>query len=72
MKKLIALILICTLLVGCTSQINSEVSDTIPTENVTQSILSEEVPTFTGLDDTSLLNYIEDEVYENLVEKLNS
>ena len=72
MKKLIALILICTLLVGCTSKINSEVSDTIPTENVTQSILSEEVPTFTGLDDTSLLNYIEDEVYENLVEKLNS
>lgn len=72
MKRIIALILICTLLVGCSSQITSEVSDISPTENVTERILSEEIPAFTGLDDASLLTYLEDKVYEDLVEKLNS
>lgn len=72
MKRIIALILICTLLVGCSSQITSEVSDISPTENVTERVLSEEIPAFTGLDDASLLTYLEDKVYEDLVEKLNS
>lgn len=63
LKKLIALILICSLLVGCApipTIDNNEVTDT------------DIIPNFTSLRDPDLLQYVEDTMYSNLIAKFNS
>lgn len=77
MKRLIALILVCALLAGCTPQVNN--SSTDPTTSMTEvqqtieyTFTEEDMPEFTGLDDTALLTYLEDTVYTNLVTELDN
>lgn len=77
MKRLIALILVCALLAGCTPQVNN--SSTDPTTSMTEvqqtieyTFTEEDMPEFTGLDDTALLTYLENTVYTNLVTELDN
>ena len=77
MKRLIALILVCALLAGCTPQVNN--SSTDPTTSMTEvqqtieyTFTEEDMPEFAGLDDTTLLTYLEDTVYTNLVTELDN
>lgn len=77
MKRLIVLILVCALLAGCTPQVNN--SSTDPTTSMTEvqqtieyTFTEEDMPEFTGLDDTALLTYLEDTVYTNLVTELDN
>ena len=77
MKRLIALILVCALLAGCTPQVNN--SSTDPTTSMTEvqqtieyTFTEEDMPEFTGLYDTALLTYLEDTVYTNLVTELDN
>lgn len=77
MKRLIALILVCALLAGCTQQVNN--SSTDPTTSMTEvqqtaeyTFTEEDMPEFAGLDDTTLLTYLEDTVYTNLVTELDN
>lgn len=77
MKKLIALILVCTLLVGCTPQANNGSTDSTISKAETQQAVEytfteENMPEFTGLDDAALLTYLEDTVYTNLVTELDN
>lgn len=70
MKKFIILVLaISLLLTGCTQSHNA------PTETISQEPELEFkhiVPEFDSLDDSSLLRYIDDNLYNELVEELNS
>ncbi|MGN0180577.1 MAG: HNH/ENDO VII family nuclease [Monoglobaceae bacterium] len=78
MKRLIALILVCTLLTGCVPQRNSDSSQdisSIPASTQPEtpySFAEEETPEFSGLDDATLLPYLEDRVYLELVTTLNN
>lgn len=77
MKRLIALILVCTLLVGCTPQANDGSTDSTTSKTETQQVVEytfteENMPEFTGLDDAALLTYLEDTVYTNLVTELDN
>lgn len=77
MKRLIALILVCALLAGCTPQVNnsgteSNTSMTETQQTVEYSFTEEGMPEFTGLDDTALLTYMEDSIYTNLVTELDN
>ena len=77
MKRLIALILVCALLAGCTKQVNNRRHE--PTTSMTEvqqtaeyTFTEEDMPEFAGLDDTTLLTYLEDTVYTNLVTELDN
>lgn len=78
MKRLIALILVCTLLTGCTPQTNSDgiqEETTAPATSQPESSYSfteEEPPEFSDLNDVNLLPYLEDSIYSELVTALNS
>lgn len=78
MKRLIALILVCTLLTGCTPQTNSDgiqEETTAPATSQPESAYSfteEEPPEFSDLNDVNLLPYLEDSIYSELVTALNS
>lgn len=78
MKRLIALILVCALLTGCTPQTNSDgiqEETTAPATSQPESSYSfteEEPPEFSDLADVNLLPYLEDSIYSELVTALNS
>lgn len=78
MKRLIALILACALLTGCTPQTNSDgiqEETTAPATSQPESSYSfteEEPPEFSDLADVNLLPYLEDSIYSELVTALNS
>ena len=78
MKRLIALILVCALLTGCTPQTNSDgiqEETTAPATSQPESAYSfteEEPPEFSDLADVNLLPYLEDSIYSELVTALNS
>ena len=74
MKRLIALILVCALLAGCTPQVsdNSNTDATINTTQPHQYVIQETVPEIANLDDVNLLPYVEDQVYTNLVHELDN
>ena len=78
MKRLIALILVCALLTGCTPQTNSDgiqEETTAPATSQPKSSYSfteEEPPEFSDLNDVNLLPYLEDSIYSELVTALNS
>lgn len=78
MKRLIALILVCALLTGCTPQTNSDgiqEETTAPATSQSKSSYSfteEEPPEFSDLNDVNLLPYLEDSIYSELVTALNS
>lgn len=77
MKRLIALILVCALLAGCTPQVNnggteSNTSTTETQQTIEYTFTEEGMPAFTGLDDTALLTYMEDSIYTNLVTELDN
>jgi hypothetical protein len=67
MKRLIALILVCLMLTGCTPKINNNKTS----NTTTPSQYIESTPNFTSLDDINLLTYLEDEIYSELVSNLN-
>ena len=75
MKRLIVLILVCALLVGCTPQVDNDgaepTTSTTETQQTVEYIFTEEgMPEFTGLDDSALLTYMEDSIYTNLITAL--
>ncbi len=78
MKRLIALVLACALLTGCTPQTNSDGIQeemTAPATSQPESSYSfteEEPPEFSDLADVNLLPYLEDSIYSELVTALNS
>ena len=77
MKRLIALILVCALLVGCTPQVDNDgaepTTSTTETQQTVEYIFTEEgMPEFTGLDDSALLTYMEDSIYTNLITELDN
>lgn len=78
MKRLIALILVCALLTGCTPQTNSDgvqEETTAPATSQPESSYSfteEEPPELSDLNDVNLLPYLEDSIYSELVTALNS
>lgn len=77
MKRLIALILVCAMLVGCTPQVDNSgaepTTSTIETQQTVEYTFTEEgMPEFTGLDDSALLTYMEDSIYTNLVTELDN
>ena len=76
MKRLIALILICALLAGCTPQVTNTPSDAdISTDelpNVEYTMVPDKMPEFTGLEDAALLTYMEDSIYTELVATLDN
>lgn len=60
MKKILSLILICALMLGCAPL---------------QGFAAEEeadIPSFQGLDDPTLLRYVEDDIYDELIDSLDS
>lgn len=74
MKRLIALILVCALLAGCTPQASKDgtISTTDTQQSVETTFTEVAMPEFTGLDDTTLLTYMEDSIYTNLVTELDN
>lgn len=74
MKRLIALILVCALLAGCTPQATTSTPTTEPTETqqIQQTFDEDTTIQFTGLDDAALLTYMEDTVYNNLIAELDN
>ena len=76
MKRLIALILICALLAGCTPQVTNTPSDadisTDEPQNVEYTMVPDKMPEFTGLEDAALLTYMEDSIYTELVATLDN
>jgi len=75
MKKLIALILVFSLLTSCTLQVNNSKlasSNTQTQQQVQYAFTEESIPQFTGLDDPALLIYMEDAIYGDLVAALDS
>ena len=77
MKRLIALILVCAMLVGCTPQVDNSgaepTTSTIATQQTVEYTFTEEgMPEFTGLDDSALLTYMEDSIYTNLVTEMDN
>ena len=79
MRRLIAIILACAMLAGCAPQVSEDIGNTVPTIQNTQpqqeiqyTFPEEDMPEFTGLDDTALLAYMEDAVYTELVTTLDN
>lgn len=75
MKKIIAVILVCAILAGCAPKMGTSTPTDIPTETQQQTeyIFDEDTTIqFTGLDDTTLLTYMEDSVYNGLVAELDN
>ena len=66
MKRLISIILVCSILVGCSNTIATNTDS-----NIKNNIITETVE-FNNLSDPLLLNYIEETVYTDLIYKLNS
>lgn len=64
MKRLIALLLVCTMLTACSAQtaIDSNSTEDTAVENIR----------FDNLDDPALLDFVEETVYSDLVSQLNS
>ena len=59
MKKILSYILICALLLGCTPLQAFAAGET-------------DIPDFQGLDDPTLLRYVEDDIYDELIDSLDS
>ena len=60
MKKILSFVLVCTLMFGCAPlQGFAEEEET-------------DIPDFQGLDDPTLLRYVQDDVYDELVDSLDS
>ncbi len=88
MKRIIALVLACTvLLCGCgqaaeptnnssegavTTGQNRDSADITEEESVLTDVGTDEIPSFAGLDDPELLQYVEDTVYSGLVDEFSS
>ena len=75
MKRIIAVILVCAILAGCTPQVSTSTPTNIPTETQQQTeyIFDEDTTIqFTGLDDATLLTYMEDTVYNGLITELDN
>ncbi|MBQ8524786.1 MAG: hypothetical protein IJ457_09210 [Clostridia bacterium] len=70
MRRIIALILACAILIGCSATNNKLESDNTTQAQTTKS--EEYLIEFESLSDTELLSYIEDNVYSELVSGLNS
>lgn len=66
MKHLLSLLLVCAIFVSCAPKTTSE---SIPTP--TNKITTESIE-FKNLNDPSLLNYVEETVYSDLIQQLNS
>jgi len=69
MKRLIALLLVCTMLTGCTAQTATN-NNSDPTESTSKNETVE--IEFENLNDPALIDYVEDAVYSDLVVQLNS
>jgi len=69
MKRLIALLLVCTMLTGCAAQTATN-NNSDPTESTSQNETVE--IEFENLNDPALIDYVEDAVYSDLVVQLNS
>lgn len=69
MKRLIALLLVCTMLTGCTAQTATN-NNSDPTESTSKNETVE--IEFENLNDPALIEYVEDAVYSDLVVQLNS
>ena len=69
MKRLIAILLVCTMLTGCASQTATN-NNSDPTESTAQNETVE--IEFEHLNDPALIDYVEDAVYSDLVVQLNS
>ncbi len=74
MKRLIALILVCSLLTVYTPRVSGESSTgwTETQQVVTHAFTESTMPEFTGLDDAALLTYMEDSIYSNLITELDN
>ena len=73
MKKLIALLLSCTLLIGCTPPGESApTAGTTASSHIESGIDEEKMPEFSRLNDPDLLTYVEDNIYSNLVAEFAS
>lgn len=78
MKRIIAVLLICALLTGCSSTavppVESTQPDPVQTVQPVQAeplILDETVPEFTGMADAELLPYLEQAIYTDLLTNLD-
>lgn len=69
MKRLIALLLVCTILTGCTTVTVYEQKEV--KEEVITPVITEDIE-FKGMDDPDFLDHIEETVYSDLVLQLNS
>lgn len=69
MKRLIALLLVCTMLTGCAAQTATN-NNSDPTESTSKNETIE--IEFENLNDPALIDYVEDAVYSDLVVQLNS
>lgn len=69
MKRLIALLLVCTMLTGCAAQTATN-NNSDPTESTSKNETVE--IEFENLNDPALIDYVEDAVYSDLVAQLNS
>ena len=70
MKRLIALLLVCTILVGCSAQTNKPSKEADSAVDIV--IEKSESTEFSDLNDPLLLDYIESNVYSDLITQLNS
>ena len=66
MKRLIALLLVCAMLTGCAAQTVSDSNSDSTNETDVETV------EFKNLNDPSLLDYVEETVYSDLVLQLNS
>ena len=78
MKRIIAVLLICALLTGCSSTavppVESTQPDPVQTVQPVQAeplVLDETVPDFTGMADAELLPYLEQAIYTDLLTNLD-
>ena len=72
MKKLLSVFLVVFLLTSCTFPAEGD-NNPVPAPPASEFIITEEeMPRFAGLDDTSLIAYLEDKVYNELVEEIDS
>lgn len=70
MKRLIAILLVCTMLTGCAAQTANN-TDSTPSTNDTITNSNSDV-VFENLNDPALIDYVEENVYSDLVLQLNS
>ena len=75
MNRIIAVILVCAMLAGCTPQVSTSIPTDIPTETQHQIeyVFDEDTTIqFAGLDDATLLTYMEDTIYNGLITELDN